>query len=206
LDKPIDESRYKRLEFTAEAGVPEQLQEIDATHLKSHRAASSLLKRRCFQAYWPYRWRTEIKQLRTLGHTANAGSERVGDNQTAPNLRKPPSFTSNQLHNKTVLRPELFSRQFFRRPGPYNVGDHISVCSSGFPANDNCSKPLVLKSAFTMSAVKLWPALQAVIVLVHVAVDTCLEVKFRLFRQTWKFRVLAGVEAKLKGELCRKIK
>ena len=51
--------------LAAKAGKPDQLM-IDATHLKAHRTAASLLKRVCFPTYRTHQRRSELEAPRRL--------------------------------------------------------------------------------------------------------------------------------------------
>ena len=46
--------------LAAKGGMPDQLM-IDATHLKAHRTAASLLKRGCSQTYRTHQGRVELE-------------------------------------------------------------------------------------------------------------------------------------------------
>jgi putative transposase len=52
-------------ELTRKAAKPRQLM-IDATHLKAHRTATSLLKKGCFQTYRAHEMRLELKTARRV--------------------------------------------------------------------------------------------------------------------------------------------
>ena len=52
-------------ELAGKAGAPDQLM-IDATHLKAHRTAASLLKKGCFQMYRANQRRVEFQTARSL--------------------------------------------------------------------------------------------------------------------------------------------
>jgi putative transposase len=58
-------------ELTAKRGKPDQLM-IDATHLKSHRTAASLLKRGCSQTYRTNQMRPELQAARCLRWSRSA--------------------------------------------------------------------------------------------------------------------------------------
>ena len=67
--------------LAAKGGKPDQLM-IDATHLKAHRTAASLLKRVCSPTYWSHQRRPELEAPRSVrwpGASARHVAQRRSD-------------------------------------------------------------------------------------------------------------------------------